>query len=200
MGISLLGFICALAIERGKMRPLMISGLVSGAIVWAGWEYGLWFPEAITAQYSVLRSFCTAVTGWVVLMAFVGLLHQVAVPPGTAQHVRTATVVVSGCFFAFMAIALIVFMIIERDLKWGEKDAVLEFIGRVGGVFGVLTLAGTLAVLASSLVPRIGHGKVPESMRRDLDVTCPRCGRGQTIRSHGDDCGGCGLRIKVVPL
>jgi len=200
MAIGILGFIGALAVERGKMRRWMISGLAAGALAWSGWEYGLWSPEVLFSKWSPLRGFCIALSGWAVLMAFAGLLQQVAVPQGSAQHVRRLTVGVAACFIGFLSLMLIIFFIAEPGMRSRDSEHLAELIGRASGVLGVLTLAGTLGVLASALVPRIGQGRVPESMRRDLTVTCPRCGRGQSIRSHGDACGGCGLHIKVVPL
>ncbi|MCP3902227.1 MAG: hypothetical protein GY715_01215 [Planctomycetes bacterium] len=199
MAFGLAGFISALAMERSKARAWMISGLVVGALAWAGWEYGLWFPRVILEPFSILRWLCIAGTGWAMLMSFTGLLLQLGVPPGVAVYVRRFTIGVAACLAVFAVLMATFFTTMADTMTWRDRDAFLEMVGRGGGVLGVLTLGGTLGVLASVLVPRIGLGSVPESLRRDLAITCPRCGREQTIRSHGDACAGCGLRIKVTP-
>ena len=87
------------------------------------------------------------------------------------------------------------------DLPFRQRQTIEGALIRTGGVMVTFVACGVLTVIAAVLIPRLARGgAVADRERIDLTVTCPRCARRQKIRSHGDECTGCGLRIWVTPL
>jgi hypothetical protein len=76
--------------------------------------------------------------------------------------------------------------------------AFVDFWYGLGGLLGSLTFLLFLAVSLASIVPHLRSRGVPNEQRMDVLIVCPRCRLGQTIRSDGDVCRRCRLRISVL--
>jgi hypothetical protein len=74
----------------------------------------------------------------------------------------------------------------------------VDFWYGLGGLLGSLTFLLFLAVSLASIVPHLRSRGVPNEQRMDVLIVCPRCRLGQTIRSDGDVCRRCRLRISVL--
>jgi hypothetical protein len=191
---------CALAIERGKHRVWMISGLVAGGLAYAIWVQAIFMLPMMTRDLSQLMvQLATPPTGWAAFASFTGALVLLRTTAGWARVVRRGTIWV-GAVCALVTVASINFYsMVESSWSWQERRFYEETAARVGGVLAILSGTGLVVVLLASIGPRLGSGSVPRSERLSLTVTCPRCGRRQRIVTDGDACSECGLRITVTP-
>ncbi|MEY3230870.1 MAG: hypothetical protein RL689_959 [Planctomycetota bacterium] len=93
------------------------------------------------------------------------------------------------------AFATATLIILATWIGWSSWS-VIE-LGRLVGASSIVTACGTiaLAVLRGLQVRSSGLVDVPI---RELDLACPRCSHHQRLKTGGDDCDQCGLRIHVV--
>ena len=127
------------------------------------------------------------------------------------------TLAVAGVFFAYTN--LLVLVPLTRGVEWirrvtiGSAFATASLVilatwigwsswsvielGRLVGASSIVTACGmiALAVLRGLQVRASGLVDVP---LRELDLSCPRCSHQQRLKTGGDDCHHCGLRIHVV--
>lgn len=81
----------------------------------------------------------------------------------------------------------------------GESDDRLsESMQRLGGAAGIVAACGSLALLILTAFNRRGASQAPASSEmREMALTCPHCGKKQSLPTGGAACAGCGLRIHI---
>ncbi len=154
---------------------------------------------------------------WIgVLIAAIGMILVVwmGVDPLDNWYV---TLVVAGVFFAFTNLLLLVplnrggewirritigsafatasFIILATWIGW-SSGSVIE-LGRLVGASSIVTVCGMIAVAVLRGLEVRASGLVDVPIR-EFDFACPRCSHQQRLKTGGDDCDRCGLRIHVV--
>lgn len=125
-----------------------------------------------------------AVTG--VFVAYANWLMLVPLARG-GEWIRRGTI---GSAFATASL-----IILATWIGWSSWS-VIE-LGRLVGASSIVTACGTIAVAVLRGLQIRSSGLVDVPMR-ELDLACPRCSRQQRLKTGGDDCAQCGLRIHVT--
>jgi hypothetical protein len=194
------GSACAAGRQRGKHARLMMSGIIAGGLAATGWMAALIVYD-LTDQFPARVLWALlAPSGWLVLMMYLAALSGANVRRRWVVWTMRAAMLVASLLVASTVLFVGLYVEFEqRDVRYGLRREVAELGWKIGGVLGVLTSLSMLIVALAALLPRLEHEGTPESERLRVRLTCPRCGTGQTIRSDGDACARCRLRIKVTP-
>ncbi|MCB9848706.1 MAG: zinc ribbon domain-containing protein [Phycisphaeraceae bacterium] len=187
----------AIVIERGRLRPLMLLSIIGWAVACLlGWTL-VWYPfDAIGAYEAqeLIGKITLSVSLVAGAMTAVGLLRLLRPRTELVRVVRVAT---ETCCGAFVVVSLLVLW--EVFLTWWLFPGELE--SRVmSGLFicSVAGLLGTPALRAAEIARRKDAAESGLPMRVGVELTCPRCGLAQTVRSGAEAaCSGCGLSIRV---
>lgn len=181
-GASILAMAAAAAWEARRWPPLAVAGMIAPAVACVLMLGFIWELTPSTVGDLVERWIGTAVVAAVALphMALLGLarLHR------RYELVRIATIVVIGKLAAILVLTI-----------WARPfDG--DFFWRLVGVLAILDACGTVAVPILHRVSRIQSREGVVTTALSVSLTCPRCGRGQTVSTGASRCA-CGLRIRI---
>ncbi len=180
-GHSAIALGLAAARERGRARWLMTAGLLLAAVGVVTWISGWWGGQAPERGTLVLLVAMLS-SGWATLLMIVGV--ELAQPANGPVAVWTQRVTI-GLTAALAPLWTYAAPGPLWDAPW---------LVRTMAVVSILVVCGLL----TSLVLARLHGLAATGRAAGLiTVTCPRCGLGQRLILGGDECGGCGLRIRV---
>ena len=190
---------CAKAFDEGRLRRLMGLGVALGAIAGLAWMAltMVLADRRDVSLYSITVILGAWTTAGAAAIGFMGLM------------IRQRQDLLIGRIVRLVAIALVALALGQgalaataMELDWpawdgpppNEPDAAVPI--KVAIASGVL--AGG-AVIASLVLAALSHGTgpAPARPRFEFGIRCPRCGRAQRLRSGGDACAACGLRITV---
>lgn len=183
LGLASIG--CAVPMERGKLTGLMRSGLLVAGVTAVTWMTLLWFPLAFDTEQRLAKGVGTT-TVWVLLVMVIGLFMIPRMTLRAAVILRAVTMGLAS-LLAILVVALL----------WTRSG--LGSPPLIGAISVAATLTGC-ALPMTLLLARfheLRSGRNPEPFRMALAVTCPRCNQRQMIRTGGDQCAACGLRITV---
>lgn len=196
--LGLAGAACASARLRGRFPRFMSSGLIAASMAAAGWITLLpYFPYYGIPQF--VSWWLVPLTTWACLMVLLSALAARRAEPTWLRWLRRGAIAMAGTLAFVVAASILGSMILPSDPPWQQTwlDFMTIAFG-VAGVLGAVTMLLFLLVSLATIVPHLRSRGVPDEQRLDVHVVCPRCGVSQTIRSEGDACRRCRLRISVM--
>ncbi len=187
---AILGLASAIPWERRRWHPIgpMAMIVMTCALLLALlWVWGEWLSEEIRRMYYRWLGDLTLVA-WVfaVALPLVGMLGLARLHRRYGW-VRRWTVVAVAC------LALLVTYMILADPGWEAMDV----LGRIVGVFAILSTCGTLAVAVLHRVSAIRTREAVRTVELRLSLTCPRCAETQALSVGRSRCSKCGLRFSI---
>ncbi len=180
---------CAIVLERRRAVPLMWLGIVMSLASLAVWLLAIWRVFGWSHEETVVR--CAAAGTVISLWAtHWGLM---ILPPLRVHYARVIRVATLG--FAGLVAALVMVLIIDEDLV----DDWDELYQRTLAVASILGACGTVVTPVLALVEWLKHKdeRVALGGKIRVELTCPRCGATQTVRTGVGHCSSCRLRIAV---
>lgn len=173
--------------ELRRLRGLMIVGMVALGATFLFWA-GL-FLVAIQSS-SLAENLAPKVGGPLSIIAptiaMMGVLSLLRVSNRGGVWTRRATMVLVGLTATVLAVNIAAF---RSDTDW-----------RVFTLLCIASMLGLIGLLIWTLIERADDGEtVADARRLSFTATCPRCGSSQPMRTHGDHCDACGLKISVTP-
>ncbi len=187
----LVALLCAIVLEKRRLAGLMWAGIACSAASLALWLAMIWFSRRFAWQTEArITRFGFTFTTAAVLIGQCGLLSLLRLDQKWARAVRVATFASSASLGA-----LVVFFVWASDAMWLDEDVMIRIIG----VLAILTLCGTVVTPILWKVQRVRRVMPAESVpsRVQVSLTCPRCGRTQSLAAGRAACATCGLRIEI---
>jgi ribosomal protein L37E len=179
-GTSILALIAAIPTESRRWSPIGPLGLVSSAVVLVMSLVGIWVEPHWQSVFWESLGIC-----WVFAVAFphLGLLSLARLKTQW-NWVRTLTAVAIG----------LLALQISASIGWHMSS---DEWYRGMGVLGIVVASGTIAV---PILHRVSAIRLREAVRTTelaLQITCPRCGKAQTLSVGKTKCGDCGLGFTI---
>jgi hypothetical protein len=175
-GSALLAAAHVSALARRRAAWLMVLGLLcnAGALILA-----LAVALRRSSRWSGidLADPALALAGVAVSAAVIGATLMQPANNRAQRLIRTLTVSIAGCVTCVWLVNLIVDHPVAQ---------------RLAAALALVVIAGLLINLFGGRLRQLLGGQGPS-----VTLLCPRCQRRQSLRSGGDACAGCGLRIKV---
>lgn len=185
-GFALAGFgAIALAnlvgVASGDRRHWRWVGVLTSAFGWGVCTWGIWANELADEKFIVV--ICS------IAIAIAHANLTMFVPLRTGQGwLRLATI----CAVAITALSL------DIDVLFSlSKHGRISTLGRVALASGILSSCGTLALIILACLNRVVQHRTFDGQRASMAVTCPKCGKRQTIPLEDATCSRCGLRIRI---
>ena len=200
-GFAIAAMSCATAIERGRARPWMISGLLAcavGAIGWIGliWFYPIGGPDEWFYPFLLL----IPPTCWAGLMMLIAWLLLPRVTKWWPRWIRALAIIIAALLAVHVCVATCAYLLIADGMSWEDAERYYEVSMRSGSVLAILTVVGLLAVHVPARFGELMDDEASSPGEYTMRVTCPRCGGVSRIHSGGDACAHCGLKISVKPV
>ncbi|MGI9013198.1 MAG: hypothetical protein ACR2GY_03005 [Phycisphaerales bacterium] len=203
---ALLAALCALARERGRAPWLMLSGIIACGAALLTWLGILLLEQPVIRddQLNVMLTVVTIASAWGGACAAIGVLLLPRFAPGPSNIVRMGTIVM----VILLAVQIMLWVGLQPNVdsydynsaNWVRSYNFNEGMAQLFGVLMVLFCGGCVTVFVLAQMRRLsGEEIVADEDRMSFHATCPRCRLRSELRSHGDSCRSCGLRIKVVP-
>lgn len=155
---------------------ILFSALAASTIVGIWFNFDWWWIKVFGAGWVLV-----AWTIWVMLLMLIQCRRR------ASRIVNNLTIGVGTILTGL--ILLMIWEIVNDD----------EVVVRSLSALIILTACGTVVVPILALIDRQSIRDSAESIasRVVIDLTCPRCGAGQSIRAGRDTCRACGLRIEI---
>lgn len=200
-GFAVAALSCATAMERGRARWWMISGLLACVVGALGWT-GLIRFHPIGGPDEWFYPFLLLIppTCWAGLMMLTAWLLLPRVTRWWLRWIRALAIVIAALLAAHVCIATCAYLVIADGMTWEDQERYYELSMRSGAVLAILTAVGLLAVHVPARFGELMEDEASSPGEYTMRVTCPRCGGVSRIRSGGDACSHCGLKISVKPL
>ena len=198
-GFCVAGLGCAAALHRGRARGWMLSGMIAAAVGAVGWGAVMWGALSVRPEVWFMRFFLVMPpTCWAGLMMVTGWLLLPRLRSGRMRWIRGMTLAAAALLAAEICIALCVSPFVARSFGPAEVERLNLFVFRSGAILLILTVLGLVTVYGVARLPEL-LGQAGEPVGEyTMTVTCPRCGSVAKLRSGGDACPKCGLKIKVT--
>jgi len=192
---------CATAMERGRARPWMISGLLSCLVGALGW-FALIRLRPMSGSEDWFYPFVLLIppTCWAGLMMLTAWLVLPRVSSWWLRWIRALAVGVAVLFAAHVCVAICAYLVMADGMTWEDQERYYELSMRSGAVLAILTAVGLLAVHVPARFGELMEDEASSPGEYTMRLICPRCGGVSQIRSGGDACAHCGLKITVRPL
>jgi hypothetical protein len=204
-GVFLVAAGAAKVYERGRWRIAMFCSIVFSFLAAGGWCI---VATGVLGWDETSQVFSAAIS--VPGIASVGAMFSglMALPVFRTAAPRTIRALSIAAMFAATAGAeawMLAAVWAELTRSYTSYDqyyhawAVVEGFGRLFAVLVILAAGGLVATFVLSSVRQLTGEEIPESDRRRFTIECPRCGSSQSLRTSGDACSRCDLRISVTP-
>jgi hypothetical protein len=194
---------CATARERGRARRWMLTGLLASALAALGWIRMIWFhPVGRPGDWFTPLVLLMPPTCWAGLMMLVAWLLLPRVMHRWLQWIRAVAIIFAGLLSAHVCVTVCAYPLLVGQvyISWQDEQRYLDLAWRSGAVLAILTLIGLLGVYVPARIGELTSDETSERGEFKMRMTCPRCGGVSVIRSGGDSCAHCGLKISVKPL
>ena len=191
-GLAIPALGCAVAFELGRARIWMMSGLLASALAAVLWIAMIWM-----GSFALILA--VPPTCWAGLMLLVALTLRQRLRSAWAIWLRRLTIFIGLLLAVHLCVSICVFPIVDERASGQASDRFADISTRSGGVLGILTAISYLVFMGTTGFSQLtGDGTEPigEFVMR---AACPRCGTRIEVRSGGDQCSACGLKIKVSP-
>jgi hypothetical protein len=202
-GFAVAALSCATAIERGRARRWMLTGLLASVLAALGWIRMVWFhPGGQPGDWVAPLLLLMPPTCWAGLMMLVAWLLLPRVRHRWLHWVRALGMVFSGLLAVHVCITVCAYpMLVDQvHLSWQDEQRYLDLAWRSGAVLAILTAIGLLGVHVPARIGELTSVETTGRGEYTIQITCPRCGKTSVLRSGGDTCPHCGLKISVKPL
>ncbi|UCD73932.1 MAG: hypothetical protein JSV91_09045 [Phycisphaerales bacterium] len=183
---------CAVAFERGRERIWMMSGLLASAIAAFAWIAMVWVG-------SFKPILAMPPTCWAGLMLLTSLTLRQRLKNAWAIWLRRFTILLGSLLALHLCVSICAYPVVDERLSWQTSERFAELAARSGGVLAILTCVSYLVFLGTTGFSELTRGETEPIGEFEMRAVCPRCGARIEIRSGGDQCGACGLKIKVSP-
>lgn len=174
--------IVAALIGFGDRKHWRWLGIVCAAAAIVIVEYDMWYNPATT---QLGRNVFTLTTAVACVVAHANLVLRAAV----RDNQRWLTWGTIGAGIATGSLLCVAVFIADHDLD--------ESTARLAGAAGVLAACGSLALVVLARFNRGINAEPGSAAFTDINLTCPRCQRKQTLPLGGGRCGACDLRITI---
>ncbi|MCZ6836735.1 MAG: zinc ribbon domain-containing protein [Planctomycetota bacterium] len=184
---SLTALASAIVLDRYRFRVVAWIGITSSMLALIDWLVWVWFESGMRndlEEFIIKMGFTLAIAA--VWCPHIGLLRLLRLNRTAYRVVRWVT------WIAASLLALILVGVV-----WvGDLD---EWVGRLIGVLAILTASGTAMTPVLALIQRVRQRDSTETIQRhvEIDLTCPRCLKGQRIQAGASKCVHCGLKIHI---
>jgi hypothetical protein len=190
---SLVALMCAVVLERRRLKPLMWAGITSCWSAVIAWLILIWVNWSLLANGG--ERIAQAGGTFTVLAcgaALVGLLSLPRFDQRPPSIVRWSTVGVSAALGV-----QILGMIWWFD--WIERYIDDDILARGMGVLCILTACGSVITPILWKVQAMRRAGSVESVPLEvkINVECPRCHSMQALQTGPSHCAACGLHIKL---
>ena len=181
---------CAIVLDRHRRKIISWLGIGMSVAALLHWSFMIWFEPWRWNGWYWQDEFLLKIGATLTIIAIwcphLGLLSLLRLDRGAFRGVRTVTHVVTGLLAAVVLIVL-----------WTEEFE--DWTGKMIAVLAMLGGCGTLVTPILGIVERSGRTDSAESIKRrvKIDLTCPRCGFEQNMKTGSAKCTGCGLRISI---
>jgi len=155
---------------------VLATMLGCGLCLWSVWSYELVDEKVIIV-----------ITSIAIAVAHANLTMLVPLKSGQVW-LRIATI----CVVAITAVSLDLDLLLSAS-----KGRQISVLARVALASGILSSCGTLALIILACLNRAVHHRTVEGQWTSIALSCPRCGKRQTISLEDAACCRCGLRIQV---
>ncbi len=184
---------CAVMMARGRARKLLWVPIVTLGAALLVWLLFIWFERSMRGNIDELVA---RIGGTFTFIGFASLHASLMFQP-TLRSKRTQITRVFAILSAAV-VALILTLLIWEIINEGRYD---DLIWRGVGVVVIIGSLATLLTLAFSRLDAIERAYAddsPMNAKIDVELTCPRCGLRQNVRSNHDSrCTRCRLSIRV---
>ena len=190
---------CAFVRERGKARVLMISGLIAilaAAVVWA-WTIALTLSGEGDPEFQA--RIAAVPSAWAAAVMIIGLL---LLPRFSRPLSRTVRIVAVVSVLA-LAAQVIAWIWLRPIFVSGSRYELNRFDDVMFQIFMIAAIIAGAACLLTYILARtrdVTGEQIPDHERKTFSITCPRCSSRVNLRTEGDTCNACGLRINVSAL
>ena len=187
---SLTALAAAIVLDRHRHRAISWFGISASLLALFVWNFMIWLePWRWTDKYDIdelLAKIGTTFTIVAIWSPHVGLLAMLRLDRAAYHGVRRAT---------WGMISMLALMILY--VAWMEEFE--DWSGRTIGVLAILAACGTVVTPVLAIVERVTRRDSADTIEKriEVDLTCPRCGVEQPIRTGSAKCTGCGLRIRI---
>jgi hypothetical protein len=195
-GLCFVSMSCAATHERGKLRRLMISGLVAAGLAALSWTGAFWTGGLSTPTWWAVAAVATPLSGWVVLMMLLGVLWSQPARTRLSIIMRAIATGLASVLVLAIVGAICLYPLVNPASDQAYLDRAMRICGSSAILFALSVLGYTLTAWLPALISGDAAAAVP---RIPLHVRCPRCLQPQQLLTGGDQCRNCGLRISVVP-
>ncbi len=179
-GTSILALL-AVPTEQKRWRLVGHLGVAAAAIALTLSLIGIWVDPVWRSDFWKMLS-----VSWVLAVTFPHLsMMSLARLRLQWNWVRTGTVIVVA------ALALQIIVTIVLDIHAGDEWE------RGMGVLGIASGCGTVAVPILHKVSAIRLREAVRTTELTLQLTCPRCGKGQSLSVGKSKCADCGLGFSI---
>lgn len=190
---------CAHVRDRGKLRPLMMSGIVAAVLAFAVWLLAMMAEADGSAAVAVTARFAAIPSVWSVMVMAIGLLSLARCTALWVRILRVGSCVAILLLGAQILAWVWLSPVVARSPGWRTEDRFHETMYRIFGVLAILSACGALVTFIAARARQLsGDETVPDEERLPFQLVCPRCGEEQVLRTAGDACARCGLRVKVT--
>ena len=203
-GLCFVSLTCASAYERGKLRRLMISGLIAASVAAVIWTGALWIGTLSDDAWWTVAAVATPFSGWVVLMMLLGVLWTQPARTKLALVMRAVAAAFASLLILSIVGAICLYPVasffVTAPSRYGYEEDYGERSLRICGSIAILYALSLLGFALSIWLPALLSGDASASVPKvPLLVRCPRCGQRQQLVTGGDQCRECSLRITVTP-
>lgn len=178
---SILGFASAIPYERRRWHPIGPLGIVAVAVALVLVILVIWdlagFPFGASAEFIAVACVTAVALPHLGLLSLARLRREY-------KWVRAATVAM-----IVVLAAQIIFTIVAHP----DGDAWF----RLMGALAIAVVCGTIAVPIFHRMSSIRDREQVRTVELNLSLTCPRCGKTQTLPVGRRRCEGCGLKIRI---
>jgi len=177
---SILAMAAAIAWEARRWRWIGLAGMLVPGPALVGCLLMIWdlmpmgYMETIADTVAILCTLSVA-------LPHLGLLSLARLHRGF-EWVRIGTA---------LAIGALTLVICGMILDWGSDLSL-----RIMASLAILSACGTIAVFVLHRVSRIRSDESIVTTTREIELTCPRCGKAQRLPTGLSKCA-CGLRVRI---
>jgi hypothetical protein len=181
-----------------KRAKLASSGAYAGAAALAAAWMMIWVePPDGLLRAALLGVLCLS-GAWLGVTLLATLALRRRVQSRRLAVVRTGVLWFGSAYLSSLAGVLVWIFAMQSLTGSGMRDEG-QWTYRIFGAVGVMAVYCVIVLVICMWMERGIGGVVRDRVRLTFGVTCPRCGMEQSMRTHGDACSGCGLRVAVTP-
>ncbi len=187
--------VCISAFERKRAQLLMAIGVIAslcGFILWATYIFGSELSNVIEDWGHIAATPASAVAGYA---GFAAILYHMPDRNVAVSWLRRLVLTIAALSATHVILAVIGYEFL--NLAYAQEYEYVDRHVRWGAALAIAVGYFTMVMIGILYFARLRSGDRPAVDPLPLRVTCPRCKAAQKLKTEGDSCSECGLRIKV---